>query len=379
MLRNPFTPTFGSPPPLLVGRGELIEDFGYALDDGPGAPGRATLYTGARGVGKTVMLNEAEDQAKQRGWLVVSETATPGLLERLTREHLPRLLSEVEAPRGGRKLTGFTVTGVGSVSWANGDRPEIEMGLRRQIEQLTELLAQRETGLLITVDEIHRHVAADMRAFGAIVQHAFREGRDLAFAGAGLPAAVSSLLADEVLTFLRRADRHHLGAVPVAEVAEAIRKPIEDAGKRISEVALGKAAQATGGYPFLIQLIGYHVWNKSRSSTEITDAAVDDAIVAARRRIGSLVLEPSLADISAVDRSFLVAMAADEGPSRLSDIAERLGVSSTYAGQYRLRLIQAELVEPLGRGELVFTMPYLRDYLLSHAAALGLPESQPGE
>jgi hypothetical protein len=33
---NPFTPTFGSPPPLLAGREELIELFGEALDDGPG-------------------------------------------------------------------------------------------------------------------------------------------------------------------------------------------------------------------------------------------------------------------------------------------------------------------------------------------------------
>jgi hypothetical protein len=37
--------------PLLVGRDELIRDFSDALDDGPGGPARATLYTGARGLG----------------------------------------------------------------------------------------------------------------------------------------------------------------------------------------------------------------------------------------------------------------------------------------------------------------------------------------
>ena len=32
-----------------------------AVSDGPGAPGRIALFTGARGIGKTVMLNEFED------------------------------------------------------------------------------------------------------------------------------------------------------------------------------------------------------------------------------------------------------------------------------------------------------------------------------
>jgi predicted ATPase len=72
---NPFRPTFGVTPPLLVGRDAEILAFGDALDQGPGAPGRATLYTGVRGIGKTAMLNEAEGQARQRGWVTVSETA----------------------------------------------------------------------------------------------------------------------------------------------------------------------------------------------------------------------------------------------------------------------------------------------------------------
>jgi hypothetical protein len=91
--KNPFKPTFGVSPPLLVGRDELIGDFSDALDDGPGGPARATLYTGARGTGKTVMLNAVQDEARSRGWLVIAEAATPGLLKRLTGEHLPQLLA----------------------------------------------------------------------------------------------------------------------------------------------------------------------------------------------------------------------------------------------------------------------------------------------
>lgn len=52
---NPFKPTAGGEPPLLIGRGKVIRDFEKGLDNGVGAPGRIMLVTGARGTGKTVI------------------------------------------------------------------------------------------------------------------------------------------------------------------------------------------------------------------------------------------------------------------------------------------------------------------------------------
>ena len=56
-MASPFHPSFGVSPPLLVGRDDVLEGFTEALADGSGAAGRAVLNTGARGAGKTVMLN----------------------------------------------------------------------------------------------------------------------------------------------------------------------------------------------------------------------------------------------------------------------------------------------------------------------------------
>ena len=94
-------PVRGQPAPTC-GAGRRIVAFGDALDEGPGAPGRATLYTGARGMGKTVMLNEAEAQARQRGWVTVSETSVPGLMERLVSNRLPEVAATLEMKRQGR-------------------------------------------------------------------------------------------------------------------------------------------------------------------------------------------------------------------------------------------------------------------------------------
>ena len=87
------------------------------------------------------------------------------------------------------------------------------------------------------------------------------------------------------------------------------------------------------------------------------------------RWLGSLVHEPAIADASEIDKSFLLAMAKDDGPSKMADIQGRLNVDVNYASQYRLRLIAAELIEPVRRGYVDFALPYLREYLRSHAAS----------
>lgn len=65
MAVNPFKPTAGKMPPILIGRHSIIEDFSEALTNGVGAPGRIMLVTGQRGFGKTVMLTEFRRIAKR--------------------------------------------------------------------------------------------------------------------------------------------------------------------------------------------------------------------------------------------------------------------------------------------------------------------------
>lgn len=119
----------------------------------------------------------------------------------------------------------------------------------------------------------------------------------------------------------------------------------------------------------MIQLVGLHAWRADSAAVVIDADQAQRGVDQARRKVGQLVHASALADLSDVDRSFLAAMAHDDGPSRMADIASRLGVDATYAGQYRLRLIAAEVIEPRGYGRVDFTLPGLRDYLREHAAS----------
>ncbi|MDG3012286.1 ATP-binding protein [Rhodococcus sp. D2-41] len=365
--RNPFRPSFGAPPPLLVGRNALIEDFDDGLDAGPGAFGRATLITGQRGTGKTVLLNALEDCAKARGWLTIAETATTGLIARLVDDHLPRLLAEHDPHGFDRRITGLTAGPVGITTTVVPDEHRPRPTLRSQIARLTDVLAVHETGLLITVDEVHAGDRAELRELFTVYQHAVREERDIGIVVAGLPVAVSEMLSDQVLTFLRRAQQVDLAAVANADVAAALREPIEAAGRTIADEALGIAVSAVRGYPFLIQLVGDLAW---RANRDATDVSIDDAEHAARsapRRMGAMVHAPALQGLSQVDRAYLAAMAVDDGPSRSSAVAERMGVAPGYGSMYRQRLIDAELIRPTAHGYVDFAMPYLREYLREHA------------
>lgn len=370
-MANPFKPTFGVSPPLLVGRDDLISDFADALEDGPGATGRASIYTGARGAGKTVMLNAIQESAKARGWIVVSETLTRGLVERLTQSRLPEVLRAMDPDAVGKRLTGVAAPlQMGGVEWATVEKHIAKADLRSQVNLLTDLLAEHETGLLLTLDEIHAGNIEELRQLAAVVQHAFREERELAFAGAGLSAAVSDVLRDDVLTFLRRADRHHLGSVDLSDVGRALSEPIADSGRSVAEDALAVMTEGTQGYPFLIQLVGSSCWRVSPGDSEISLGDAEHGVRAARLRLGSLVYEPALAAASDIDKSYLLEMSRDDGPSRTSDIQKRLNVDKGYANVYRSRLIEADLIEAPRRGYVDFTLPYLRDYLREHAATL---------
>ncbi|MDR0591926.1 MAG: ATP-binding protein [Bifidobacteriaceae bacterium] len=351
--RNPFNPAFGVAPPLLVGRDDQLRHFAKALADGPGSPGRATLVTGTRGTGKTVLLGAIEQAAKEAGWIAVSATARRGVARELAADTLPALL----AKHGPKAVAG------GSASPEPPDNDPAAPALGGRLASLAQIAAAQGGGVVVTLDEVNKAAREDSREIAQSVQHAFREGLEVAFVVASLPSAARFVTNDPAITFLRRAERFTLGPLTVDDAAAAIAAPIAQTGRSITAEALALAAAATRGYPFFVQLVGHQVWAADRSAAVIDADQARAGAARAVRRARRLLHEPAMADVSRQDRAFLTAMAADEGSSQVSDIAARLGVTSTHVSRYRARLIAAKMIEPDGRGWLRFTIPFLGEYL----------------
>jgi len=363
---NPFSPTFGASPPVLAGRDDILDDVDDAFETGPTHPDYTTLFIGIRGAGKTVMLNAIEDLARARGWMTVSDNAQPeGLLTRLQRSTVV-LLASLEGAGPSRRLTGVKAGGLG-VEFELLPEVARTRDLRQVLTALGDALAEQGTGLLITIDELQSGALAEVREFGAVLQHVTRrEQRPIAFAGAALPQIENTLLSDDTATFLQRCSRYDVDRLAPSATRRAIAEPIEARGGTIDDEALERAVEATSGYAFMVQLVGFHSWKAAADPTAgITTAEIATGVTEAERRIGRLVFAPTWRGLSAVDRRFLMAMAVDDGESRLADVAARLDVGTKYAGVYRRRLIDAGMIIPTGKGRIDFTHHATREWLRS--------------
>lgn len=369
-MSNPFSPTFGVTPSVLIERDGILEEFRSALEGGPGESGRSTIFVGARGVGKTVMLNECHDVALECGWQVIEETATPGFISRIVEGHLPEVINRLKPPSTARPVQGVGVLGnaitLGAVPTAL--QPTGLHWLLETVERALGRTGDRDNGLLISLDEVHHQQIDELRVFAAEFQLALRRRMDIAFVGAGLPSAVESVLNDNVLSFLRRSEVRRLGAVDTNDVQRRYVSAIVEGGRTIGEAESWRAARATGGYPFMVQLVGKHMWNASRGEHAISFDDVDTGIALAQQKLGTSVHEPSLQGLDGFDRSVLLAMLEDDYQSVPDALAMRLGIPSDELDDAVRRLIAHDVVAMEVSGRIAFAIPALRDYLLDHRA-----------
>lgn len=361
---NPFKPTAGAEPPVLAGRKKVIDDFTDGLTEGPGAPGRLMRISGPRGSGKTVLLTELGDIAKDKGWVVVDETAGKGLVDRIT-ERLARQLPEANASMDID--LGFVKAHAGVSSGTGG------ADIRTVLDEAAGRIGKK--GVLVTVDEVQDADKGEMAAISQAVQHLIREKKDVAFVFAGLTMGVADFINGEAMTFLRRAKAEQLKSIPDDDVAAAFEKTFGESGMPIAGNALSAAVAATGGYAYMVQLVGYNVWKVARRHFgESPAVAMEDVREGAEMAMGDYVeavIEPALSRLSKRAMSYLVEMSGSDGPSSTGCVAKSLGVPAQSLSSVRASLIAKQVIEPTeARGYVDFAIPWMREYVGDHAVEL---------
>ena len=364
--RNPFAPTFGAAPPLLAGRDHMFREIVDAWETGPTHPAYTAVLLGRRGSGKTVALDALRTLGHDRGWLSISAAAvTSGLLNRLAHraaEHLNRHARELRAAT----VDDLAAAGIG-LGDAYDPLADLSRRLANVLRGLAAHLAAGGAGLVVTVDELHAGDTDELRMLGIVLQEVTRIGHlPMAFVGAGLPVLEDTLLADANVTFLQRCARYEVGFLDPPEASAAIAQPVRRRGGHMAPDAVDQAVAVSQGYPFMVQLVGFHAWDAAADPTSAV--TLDDVVSGAetaRRQVGQLVIAPMWRDLSDGSRRFLAAMAQDDGPSRTADIAVRLGVSSGYASVYRRRLLKSGMVSSAGTGRLDFAINAARQWIRS--------------
>ena len=369
-------------PRTLAGRERHLEDF-QALIERLAAGGyeRSLVYSGLRGVGKTVLLMEFDVLASEAGWATsdVQEVGSQPdfrvtfariavrLLREISRRH--RIRDRVERALGVVKAFSIAApAGVQlklDVEAASGtaDSGDPELDLAELLREIGEVAQATGTGALVLIDEMHNLDTPALAAISIALQGISRRGLPVALVGAGLPDLQVRLLsakpyADRLFQY------HALGVLADSAARAALVEPAAALGVEYAEDAARQIMERAAGYPYFIQEYGLELWNHAgRSPISASDVEAIDPIVAdtlARSFFG-----PRFQLATDAEQRYLVAMVAlGQPPYRSAEVASRYGAHDQRGvSVHRDALIQKGLIWSPRRGQVDFTVPLFADYL----------------
>ena len=357
-MSNPFNPSFGKRPIHFFGRHEITRSIILSVDD-MDSPWRTTLITGVRGSGKTALLSDVRINLDRQDvialYVVPNEAMLDSVLSQLYRQ-LPKSISDAIP-----ELKSISVSLGVSVGFEKDVKtPYFTETFSYQIMELMDACMKQGKHIVFLVDEAQKHTE-DMRILISTYQDLVMRDYSVSMVLAGLPSVVTDIINDDVLTFLRRAKQVELENVEQMIVEHEFKKVFFGAGTTLTEEIISKAAIGTYGYPYLIQLVGYYLWEDMHKGKG--NDVLADVLLKSKAELFRNVHRLVFADLSNRDREFLFTMSEDEGLSSVSVIGERMHKEKNFISLYRERLMSASVIKAAGRGLLCFNYPYMREFL----------------
>ncbi len=382
--RNPYNPGAGLRPAALAGRNRDIEAFEILADRAEGGlVSRSIVFSGLRGVGKTVLLAELAGRAIDRGWIVIqieaehtgpeqfstslaTEFANAARRRARWRE---RATDKVKAALGS--ITSFQAS-VGAEGISLGidrlpgraDSGNLQFDLVDLAETVGAAAKAEEIGVAILIDEMQELTAEQM---SAVCRSCHRSGQSALpwfVIGGGLPS-LPTRLADAESYAERLFDYRLVDRLGEADAIFALADPAEAQGVVWQADAAQFVLGESRGYPYFLQQFGKTVWDAAAGPSTITLEDATIGIAEGQYQLDHGFYSSRWERATKAERDFLTAMAWDEGaPSRTASVAERLGkADSRSLGPARASLINKGIVYSPEHGMIAYTVPGMADYV----------------
>ena len=270
---NPFMPGDGQLPPYLAGRENEQGQFRQILAkmSARRSPAGNIVMYGPRGMGKTVLLNWLKNEAKKSGakdnsirtsWVTPDQLVSPAdmwrcLLSNDWKKHL----------KPSRWIANLFLL---SATWES-------KGLANQTLVNTLVAECKKRPLVLLMDEAHTMDAALCRGLLNLSQVVRTEAPFLLVL-AGTPGLLH-FLSTVNASFVERSDEISIGRLDGHAVADAIVKPLNEHGIKITDDALARVVEDSQCYPYFIQEWGKSLWDEANKAnlTCLTDEQVDIA------------------------------------------------------------------------------------------------------
>lgn len=367
---------------MLAGRDGDVDSFRVLVERlGAGSYERSVVFSGLRGVGKTVLLMELDVLASEAGWATtdVQEVGSQPdfrvaftrmaarVLREMSRKH--RVRDRVEQALGVVKAFSVAVpSGVQvklDIEAATGlaDSGDPEQDLTDLLLEIGDVAKSTRTGALFLIDEMHNLDTSSLAAICIAFQAISRRGLPVALAGAGLPDLQVRLMSAK--PYADRLFRYHeLGRLSDAAAHAALVGPAKRLGLHFEPAAARTVVEEAAGYPYFLQEYGLELWNHAERSP-ITSDDVQTVREVVSDTLAATFFGPRLELATDAEQRYLTAMASlNAQPCRSSDVADRYGARDQRGvSMHRDALIAKGLIWSPRRGQVDFTVPLFAEFL----------------
>lgn len=340
---NPFVLTFGKRPleniDRLVAKEEILD--GFTSEE---INQQIYIITGVRGSGKTVLMSEIAQELKSLSdWDVVELNPEMDLLEGLAAKmtndsRMSQIFSSAKL-----NLSAF---GIGLEIGKQSIKPDFESAIAKM------LAAMKRHGrrLLVTIDEATN--TPQMRVFASAFQILIRQDLPIFLLMTGLYENIDNLQNEKSLTFLFRAPKIQLKPLNLRAIANKYQEIFN-----LSDSDAKDMAQATRGYPYAFQILGYHTYRNGGDFRS--------AINLYRQYLDEYSYDKIWSEMSPKDKQVAYGIATAES-ARIIDIRNRIGMDTNEFNPYRKRLIRKGLIDGEERGLVRFILPFFEDYVVEN-------------
>ena len=377
---NPYRPGAGLMPTYLAGRDEDIQNVEQMFDAlTMNIPTQSIIFSGLRGVGKTVLINKlqkiAEDKdifckhievEERNDFISQIATCAQAFLRKVsTKEKFKNL---IQKPLDAIKA--LVVSFDPNDSTFSLSLQEIELYKSTNLTQsLTEVFTtigetayKSETPICFFIDEIQYMKSKELGSLIAALHRTNQLGYPVMVIGAGLPK-IYKMLSDEKSYSERLFLYKEIGSLTEEQSKKAIEIPAGKFGTTYSEGAIKKIISVTKGYSFFIQQMCQIVY-KNTDEKEIEYHSVEENIDEFFKTLDIGFFKVRYERCADSDKKFVFAMVkCGELPCTISNIAKKLHKNVSQISTTRAQLISKGIIFPIRYKELDFTVPEFSGYI----------------
>ena len=377
---NPYRPGAGVMPMYLAGRDEDIESMKqlfYAVK--MNIPTQSVIFSGLRGVGKTVLINRIQAIAEEQD-IFCSHIEVEGRDDFITQvaSCAQTFLRRVTAKEKFKHLIQKPLDAIKAmvVSFDPNDNTfslslqekelyqsvNLTQSLTEVFTTIGETAYKTETPICFFIDEIQCMKPMELGSLIAALHRTNQLGYPVVVVAAGLPK-IYKMLSDEKSYSERLFIYKEIGSLTEQQSRNAIEIPAKMLGVSYSKEAVDKIASITKGYPFFIQQMCQIVY-KNLEGKEIKEQDVSDNVSEFFQILDDGFFKVRYERCAESDKKFIFAMVkCGELPCTISNIAKNLHKSVNQISTTRAQLINKGIVFSIRYKELDFTVPEFDGYI----------------